>query len=306
VRRSTGKVNADTITVEMTMHKGTKAEQKIRRQVPVTADEQLLTVDLPAGRRQQPLAEAQVAQDVVVQQAVGKAILSQQLASLSDPATLSALAESRGEKAEAQRQTGMPFFGGSGPVGYQPRITTLPEGLNHSVRAVVSHDRRYVRVTATPFFSGIGQVTTFSFSGGGAGGGMGGGGMGGGGMGGGGMGGGGMGGGGMGGGGMGGGGMGGGGMGGGGMGGGMGGGGMGGGMGGGGMGGMCWVAREVYGPTNPRWLLFRGWMLSDAPRWLVDLYAHHGESFAAWIHDKPAVKTALRLLMDRAIASQAR
>jgi hypothetical protein len=115
-----------------------------------------------------------------------------------------------------------------------------------------------------------------------------------------------MGGGGMGGGGMGGGGMGGG-MGGGGMGGGMGGGGMGGGgMGGGGMGGMCWVAREVYGPTNPRWLLFRGWMLSDAPRWLVDLYAHHGESFAAWIHNKPAVKTALRLLMDRAIASQAR
>jgi hypothetical protein len=113
----------------------------------------------------------------------------------------------------------------------------------------------------------------------------------------------------MGGGGMGGGGMGGGGMGGGGM-GGMGGGGMGG-MGGGGMGGMggggmmCWVAREVYGPTNPRWLLFRSWMLSEAPHWLVDLYARHGESFAAWIHDKPAVKTALRLLMDRAIASQA-
>jgi len=87
------------------------------------------------------------------------------------------------------------------------------------------------------------------------------------------------------------------------MGGGMGGmGGMGGGMGG----GMCWVAREVYGPTNPRWLLFRDWMLSDAPQWLVDLYAARGEAFASWIHDKPAVKSALRLLMDRAIATQAR
>jgi len=101
----------------------------------------------------------------------------------------------------------------------------------------------------------------------------------------------------MGGGGMGGGGMGGGGMGGGGMGGGgMGGGGMGGGM------GMCWVAREVYGDSNPKWLQFRAWLRTDAPRWLHDLYAAHGESFALWIHDKPAAKAVLRVLMDRAIA----
>jgi hypothetical protein len=88
---------------------------------------------------------------------------------------------------------------------------------------------------------------------------------------------------------------------------GMGGGGMGGGMGGGGMGGgICWVAREVYGPTNPRWLLFRAWLLSaNAPRWLRDLYGMHGEAFAAWIHDKPAVKMALRVLMDAAIDSTA-
>ena len=83
---------------------------------------------------------------------------------------------------------------------------------------------------------------------------------------------------------------------------------MGGGMGGmgGGMGGMCWVAREVYGPSNPRWLLFRGWLLSDAPAWLVDLYVSHGEDFASWIHDKPAVKAVLRSAMDLAIESQAR
>jgi len=97
--------------------------------------------------------------------------------------------------------------------------------------------------------------------------------------------------------------------------GGMGGGGMGGmggmgmggmGMGGGMGGGMCWVAREVYGPANPRWLLFRAWLLSaDAPAWLRDLYGMHGEAFAAWIHDKPAVKTALRGLMDAAIDSTA-
>ena len=90
--------------------------------------------------------------------------------------------------------------------------------------------------------------------------------------------------------------------------GGMGGGGLGGGgMGGGGMGmggggGMCWVAREVYGDENPRWLLFRAWLKTEAPAWLHDLYASRGEAFAVWIKDKPAAKAVVRFLMDSAIA----
>jgi len=78
----------------------------------------------------------------------------------------------------------------------------------------------------------------------------------------------------------------------------------GGGMGGGGMGGggMCWVAREVYGADDPRWLVFRHWLLTEAPVWLRDVYARHGEAFAAWIHDKPAVKSGVRFLMDQAVS----
>jgi len=68
------------------------------------------------------------------------------------------------------------------------------------------------------------------------------------------------------------------------------------------MGGFCWVAREVYGDSNPRWLAFRHWLQTDAPRWLHDAYAAHGQRCAAWIHDKPAAKAVVRLLMDRAIA----
>jgi hypothetical protein len=76
------------------------------------------------------------------------------------------------------------------------------------------------------------------------------------------------------------------------------------GMGGGGMGGggFCWVAREVYGDDNPRWLLFRAWLKTEAPTWLHDLYASRGEAFAAWIKDKPAAKAVVRALMDTAIA----
>jgi hypothetical protein len=82
------------------------------------------------------------------------------------------------------------------------------------------------------------------------------------------------------------------------MGGGMG--GMGGGMGGG---GFCWVAREAYGPHDPRWLAFRGWLSTDAPAWLQAAYGTHGEWFADWMHDKPAAKWAVRQAMDACLAS---
>ena len=300
VRRACGKAAADTVTAQLTLYRGTDREQKLRRQIPLTSDEVMFSIDLPEGRRRELLLDAQIAQDVAFQQGIGKTILAQQLQSMADPSTAASLSQSRGGSGSGPTVPGGGFTRG-GATGYQPVISTLPEGTNMSAHAVVSADRRYVRITTSPLFSGVGAITQFNFAGGGARGGSGGGG-GGGGMGGGG--GGGMGGGGMGGGGMGGGGgmQGGGGMGGGGMGGGgMGGGGMGGGMGGG---GMCWVAREVYGADNPRWLQFRAWLTSDAPVWLHDLYAREGEQFAVWLHDKPVAKDVVRSLMDAAISGQ--
>jgi hypothetical protein len=84
--------------------------------------------------------------------------------------------------------------------------------------------------------------------------------------------------------------------------GGMGGGGMG--MGGGG-GGFCWVAREVYGEKDPSWVAFRRWLVADAPEWLQESYAAHGESFADWLHDKPVAKWGVRQAMDVAVARHA-
>ena len=78
-------------------------------------------------------------------------------------------------------------------------------------------------------------------------------------------------------------------------------GGLGGGMQQGGF-GMCWVAREVYGAHDPRWVEFRTWMTVDAPRWLRDGYMAHGEAFADWLHDRPAAKRLVRAGMDAAIA----
>jgi len=71
-----------------------------------------------------------------------------------------------------------------GGAGYQPVITILPDGISNTALAVVSADRRYVRLSMTPLFSTIRDVFTYSFlSGGGGQGGAGGGGTGGGGTG---------------------------------------------------------------------------------------------------------------------------
>jgi hypothetical protein len=67
-------------------------------------------------------------------------------------------------------------------------------------------------------------------------------------------------------------------------------------------GAFCWVAREVYGVHDPRWLAFREWMTWRAPAWLQHIYATQGESIAEWLRDRPTARAGLRLLMNQAIA----
>ena len=47
----------------------------------------------------------------------------------------------------------------------QPVIVVLSEGTSLTVQAVVSSDRRFVRLTLVPFFSQIGNVEEFTFTG---------------------------------------------------------------------------------------------------------------------------------------------
>ena len=74
-----------------------------------------------------------------------------------------------------------------------------------------------------------------------------------------------------------------------------------GGMATGGTGFFCWVAREVYGIDNPKWIEFREWMLNDAPSWFRNLYIKYGERFAKFISNKPLVKSIIRKWMNTKI-----
>ena len=69
---------------------------------------------------------------------------------------------------------------------------------------------------------------------------------------------------------------------------------------------MCWVAREVYGKSNPEWFLFRAWLQYDAPKWFRKLYKKYGEQYASFISNKPVLKYITKMFMDNVIASKRR
>ena len=104
------------------------------------------------------------------QLAVNRQVLARQLDSSADPEATSTLSQSRDTMSSLTQPPrgglpggngGQPFFGG-GAVGYEPVIIWLPQGAMMSVTAVISADRRYVRITAMPFFSGVSNVDTFN------------------------------------------------------------------------------------------------------------------------------------------------
>ena len=123
IRRATGEVTAGIITAQVTVHKGTSFEETKKRQLSLVGDELLFEIELPTGRRLQPVAEAQVAQDIVVQQELSRTVLAQQLAALSDEETVTSLSDTR-PKTQGQRKPFRPYSFG-GPLGYQPVISVL-------------------------------------------------------------------------------------------------------------------------------------------------------------------------------------
>tara|TARA_R110002020_G_scaffold229767_1_gene440590 strand:- start:1603 stop:2667 length:1065 start_codon:yes stop_codon:yes gene_type:complete len=66
--------------------------------------------------------------------------------------------------------------------------------------------------------------------------------------------------------------------------------------------GLCWVAREVYGAENPRWLQFRQWVIHKSPNWFFRLYSKYGEKFAQFISNKPFIKNIIRKWMNTKIS----
>jgi hypothetical protein len=67
----------------------------------------------------------------------------------------------------------------------------------------------------------------------------------------------------------------------------------------------CWVARAAFGEADFRWMIFRGWLMEDAPAWFRALYLRHGESVGAWLTGKQRARAVVRAMMMPAVRRKA-
>ncbi|MEO1498111.1 MAG: vWA domain-containing protein [Planctomycetota bacterium] len=159
VKKAWGEVTADMVNVSVTLAAGSDAEETISEQLTLgETGEVVIDFEMAEGRRDEPVEGRLIAGAIQRQQAMGRAVLAQQIDSLAGDGPVSLRPDDIRRRRLALARAGQ-------GVGFQPVIITLPEGTNMSASAVVSADRRYVRVTPVPFFSSIPAVSTFSFVG---------------------------------------------------------------------------------------------------------------------------------------------
>ncbi len=158
-----GEPVAGKVAVDVYKNFGTKNQQHERQHIRVDDENDAMVVfEVEQSRREKPLAEQQLAVAVRRQQALGQAVLAQQLGGFSDP-SIAPVREGSGGGNDLRRR--LALAGQAGAVGFRPIIQVLPDGTSMTATAVISPDRRYVRITAAPQFTGIGEVTTFTFAG---------------------------------------------------------------------------------------------------------------------------------------------
>jgi hypothetical protein len=156
IHRVLGEVTAGKVTVDVYTHLRSGDVQHERQQLALDDKDALVVFTLDKGQRNEPIEASQLAGAMKRQESISRTVLAQQLASGSDERVL----PHRPLLTAAQRA----LFG-TGAVGYQPILTTLPTGTNLGATGVVSADRRYVRITVAPIFSEVGDVQTFTFAG---------------------------------------------------------------------------------------------------------------------------------------------
>jgi hypothetical protein len=160
IHRVWGEVAAGKVTVDVFRHVFSGEPERERRQIEVGEKDAVVVFTLDEGRRQDNLEAAQLAGVAKRQQQIATSVLAQQISDSSDSSALPV------RPFDPSFQLARALVGrGGGAVGFMPQIQVLPEGTQFLASGVVSADRRYVRITASPNFSSIAEVTTFTFAG---------------------------------------------------------------------------------------------------------------------------------------------
>ncbi len=154
VKNAFGKVVGNRAVVTIVMHEGLKTEKKIVRAVVLDGGETSFTFDLLEGRRTQPrdLSLLMPEFSLPIAGVTPQPVRNTARMNTRKAEVLQQFAEDR---LQPQRR--------AGAVGFSPVIQTIPEGTSLSAQAIVSPDRRYVRLSLRPSITNITDVFTFSF-----------------------------------------------------------------------------------------------------------------------------------------------
>ncbi len=162
LRRLWGKVAGGKATVEILTDYGTPEEQVIVQDIDINEKDALVKVAVKNGHRKEPIAMADLANVHDRKLAMARTVLGQFGGSSTAGGMMPGYNPYAGMQGllAGSLNNGFPF---RGAVGYRPQLSIIPEGANFQTTGVVSADRRYVRISPTPFFSQIIEVFTFNF-----------------------------------------------------------------------------------------------------------------------------------------------
>lgn len=159
IRHVRGEIVGKRAKLIIVQHKGTPHESRREIIVPVTDDGEVVRVALMGGRRQELLTIPEETDEAK------KTTSSRQQP--RDAAERVAAARFR-DSIHAQVGGGVAIGAnptvGIGAVGYQPVVRVIPSGAMLGARAVVSPDRRYVRLSLSPQFTELIDVFQFQFN----------------------------------------------------------------------------------------------------------------------------------------------
>ena len=152
VRHISGEVVGKRAILTITRYQGSPREVVEQFTVKLADHDKVVRVTLSNGRLQEPTA-------LPLLEAPREAALGRR----APPRLVRNTREAQAARERFVADRRVVGAGGGGAVGYQPLITVLSEGVSMTAMAVVSGDRRYVRMTVQPMFSAITDVQSFSF-----------------------------------------------------------------------------------------------------------------------------------------------
>ena len=148
VNKVYGDVAAGKVTVEIARQVMAKNQTYQRKQIELDPNGQAMVLfSLDSGRRSEELADHQVAVAADEQFAINRSLLASQVLKYENSEAEREYAKSQ----NASKKNGLVTRNSRRrAAGFRPVITVLPTGSSASFTAVVSADRRYVRITPTP------------------------------------------------------------------------------------------------------------------------------------------------------------